>query len=185
MKSNFSVIALIVLCGVLASVPANADGIDLIPWLTRVYSPVASVPVIALLVAVLMVVNYALNLLVIGLPAVKVGPPSGRQVAISLLWLTLFGQVADRVGAFLALSVSLPIADALNLKGEGNWVVPLFGASFVFSGLAVGALAFYFLRWRWKVAKRPSWIISVASAVLTNPTWALVTWIRFDTIQSP
>jgi len=39
----------------------------------------------------------------------------------------------------------------------------------LFSGLAVGALAFYFLRRRWQIRRRTSCIIAIAAGIFTNP----------------
>jgi hypothetical protein len=45
-----------------------------------------------------MLMNYALNFVVIGLPAVKIGPATIRTVASGMVLLTLLGQGADRTG---------------------------------------------------------------------------------------
>jgi len=54
------------------------------------------------------------------------------------------------------------------------FVYSLFAANLICSGIAVGALAIWFLRKRWLVSKALSWKIALAAAVLTNPAWALL-----------
>jgi hypothetical protein len=84
------------------------------------------------LVILWMLVNYALNFVVIGLPAVKIGPAAIRTVASGMVLLTLLGQVADRLGAMLAVMAMVP----LDLEFGGlvfSWLLPRTEFSF-FSG---------------------------------------------------
>jgi hypothetical protein len=155
-----------------APAPVMADGLDVVAYLTRV-PPVGSKPGTIGIVAAMMVVNYALNFLVIGLPAIRVAFVRLHLVCTGLVVLTLLGQLADRVGALAAVLLAQPVADLLGLTGEGAWAWPLLGLNFLFSGVAVGVLAFYFLRRRWKVAGRASWVVAGAAAVFTNPAWAI------------
>ncbi|MFA6186902.1 MAG: hypothetical protein WC770_06815 [Phycisphaerae bacterium] len=151
-----------------------ADGIDVVSYLARVGSSQESMIGIVVKVVLLMMVNYALNLAVIGFPAIKIGKVKSRTVVIGLIWLTLLGQIADRLGALLATPLAGELAWILGLRGEGNWFWTLIGQNFLFSGIAVGALAFYFVRMRWCVGTGPSWAIVIAAAIITNPAWAII-----------
>jgi len=152
--------------------PAYADGIDVLPYLLRVGWAWSPAGILAGVLA-LMGVNYLLNLAIIGWPAVRWGGADLRAVARDLVALTLLGQVADRLGAVLALPLGSAIATALNLLSGGSWVWPLLAMNFILSGTAVGALALYFLRRRWRLARGTSWAIAIAAAILTNPAWAI------------
>jgi hypothetical protein len=114
-----------------------------------------------------MVANYALNFLVIGIPVLKVHSVPVRSVATDLIVLTVLGQLADRLGAILALIVLLPYTASISFF----W--PLLALNFLFSGIAVGALALYFLLGEWHVRSRAAWAIAVAAAIFTNPAWVL------------
>jgi hypothetical protein len=161
------------------ALPAYADGLDL-AYFTRIEGEHSTMGIIGLMI-LLMIANYALNFLVIGLPALKAGPTTIRSVSFGLVLLTLLGQVADRLGAILAFIVVLP--GILNPPLTNPWAFlgplaflgpwSLLCLNFLFSGIAVGGLAFYFLRRWWHVASRPAWIIAVGAAILTNPTWVL------------
>ena len=159
----------------LAYQPVYADGIDMVSYLTRV-GWAQSLPSLIGYVALLMLANYILNFLVIGLPALRAGPPRLRSVAVGLIGLTVLGQLADRLGALVAAFGADPLASALGFSGEGAWLWPLLSLNFLFSGIAVGALARYFTRRRWHVAPRTSWAISAAAAIITNPAWAFGLW---------
>jgi hypothetical protein len=159
----------------LVSPVARADAIDLVPYFTRVPGG-HSRPVVVGLVVVLMLVNYGLNVLVVGLPAFKASPASARTILLGLAWMTLWGQLADRAGAFLALLSADGLAGLLRVDGEGAWFVPVLGMNFLFSGLAVGVLALYFLRRRWQVARRTAWLTALAAGIITNPAWAIGPW---------
>ena len=160
--------------------PAMADGIHTVAYFTRIGISEDSIISIVGKVALLMLANYALNLVVIGFPAIKFGAVNGRRVAIGLVGLTLLGQIADRLGALVAGMLAGPVAGILGLSGEGFWFWPLIGLNFFFSGIAVGVLAFYFLRRRWRVGKGLSWAIAGTAAILTNPAWAMCLWFIYS-----
>jgi len=57
---------------------ARADGIDLVPYLTRINGE-HSIPALVGLIITLMMVNYLLNFLVVGWPSIRLaGVPFGR-----------------------------------------------------------------------------------------------------------
>ena len=155
---------------------ARADGIDLVPYLTRVTGEGHSPLYVVAMLLLFMATNYVLNFAVIGLPAIRLGSAPGRTVAKGLIALTLMGQIADRIGALLAAVLSVPLMFLLERSGEDAWVVPLLALNFIFSGLAVAALAFYFLRRRWGIRRGVSWIVSIAAGVLTNPMAIAILW---------
>ena len=156
---------------------ARADGIDLVPYLTRVTGEGHSPFYVAAMMLLIMATNYALNYAVIGLPAIRLGPVPVRTVAKGLIVLTLLGQIADRVGAVLAVFLAGPVADLLGLNGVASWAIPLLGLNFIFSGVAVAALAFYFLRGRWGIRGRLCWTVSIAAGLFTNPTLVAILYL--------
>ena len=157
----------------LACSPVIADGIDLVWYFTRTGNDQQSMISIFGTIALLMLANYALNFVVIGLPAIKVGAVRVRLIATGLVWLTLLGQLADRVGALIAALLSDPLAAMLGLDGMESWILLLLVLNFLFSGIAIGVLAFYFLRRRWHIGRGISWAIACVAAIVTNPAWAI------------
>jgi hypothetical protein len=159
-----------------ACLPARGDGIDLVSYFTRVGSERSAAGILGMVV-LLMAVNYILNALVIGLPAIKAGPSDWRSVGAGLVTLTLLGQVADRLGALPAVLLAGLLAWAFDLTELGTFASLLLGLNFVLSGIAVGALAFFFLTRRWHVETRTAQVISASAGVLTNPAWAMGLWL--------
>src|ERR1700690_4199092 len=153
--------------------PAHADNFDVGWFFTRVggwrESPVRAIVMLGLL----MLANYVLNVIVIGLPAYKMGAPL-RKVTWDLGGLTILGQVCDRAGALLGGLVG--VLAAFQVSGEeglGRMVGVGILSSFVLSGTAVGLLTYYYLRKRWKLVGGWTTVVAIASAVLTNPAWAM------------
>ena len=155
----------------------RADGIDLVPYFSRVNYH-GSVEGVIFLVALLMAVNYGLNFVFIGFPAMRLGRIPPRAMASDLVLLTVAGQLADRLGAFLATFAAEPVADLLHLHGEGAWAGPLIFLNFVLSGLAIAVLTLFFCWRRWHLAWRWTLLVMLLAAVFTNPAYALFSgWI--------
>ena len=140
---------------VLLATPAYADGIDIGAIFTGVDSKLPAGEMTRL-ICLLMLLNYALNFAVIGIPAVRVGPTSVWWTSLDLIWLTLLAQIADRAGSLLALAAAFVTSIPLSfLIGGGEaglavfaWLILLF--SLFFCGYFVWVLAFHFLRKRWQ-----------------------------------
>ena len=177
MKSPWIIFVAVVSVIIASSVaPAQADGVDIVPYLTRVGWAQSTLGIIASVLG-LMVINYVLNLVVIGWPAIHFGHIDIGRVTRGLVALTLLGQVADRLGALLASPITvLTLVVTHHTEGEGVWFLPLLAFNFVLSGIAILMLVLYFLRRRWHVARGLSWSIGLAAAVLTNPAWAIASW---------
>ena len=154
---------------------ASADGIDLVPYFTRVgfHNSVPSVPVVCILILLFMTFNYLLNFIFIGFPAMRLGNVNTRIVTRDLIFLTIAGQIADRLGAILAAFSAGPLTYLLNLKGEDVWVIPLLILNFFFSGVAIAVLAFFFCRRKWKLPLKISLIIVTFAAIFTNPAYVI------------
>jgi len=169
-KKTASVAAIV--WSLLGCAVARADGIDLVPYLTRVNGE-HSIAALVGLITTMMMVNYLLNLLVIGWPSIRLaGVPFGRA-AKGLVGFTFLAQVADRIGALCAGFLAGPLAAFFMPEGEGAWVIPLLVLNFLLSGLAVAALTLYLVGRRWRVTGGTKWGIVLSAAVLTNPAWAL------------
>ncbi len=151
-----------------------SGGVD-ISYLTRVQGSKTVLHIVSGVVF-FVVANYLLNLLVVGLPASRLGPTALPSVAIGLVWLTILGQVFDRISAVLAGFGAAPLARAVGASGDGAWWLSLLALNWVLSGLGVVALAFLFLRRRWGVTKRASWVLALTAGVFTNPAWAFALW---------
>jgi hypothetical protein len=162
------------------STVARADGIDIVPFLTRVGGwrdhPLTSVA----LVVGLMLVNYLVNVAVIGIPSAKTSQTKLRVFARDLIGFTLLAQIADRLAAIAGLLVGLFIIDLIGISGEqGLLKGALLGLAlnFVFAGLAIGFLALWYVRRRWGISKRPARIIAIAAGVITNPAWLMAAYL--------
>jgi len=152
---------------------ARADGVDIVPYLTRVGGGGSVFRVVASVI-LLMLVNYALNFLVVGWPALRYGTAGRGLVARGLVWFTILGQVADRLGAILAGLAAGLVSELPAFRGEGGWVIPLLAFNFIFSGLAVAVLSLWFLRRRWGVPRLPRFAVAAIAGVITNPAWMLL-----------
>ncbi|HXU36778.1 MAG TPA: hypothetical protein VN937_10485 [Blastocatellia bacterium] len=164
---------------VFLSTNARADGIDLVPFLTRVggwrVHPVVSVG----LVIGLMLVNYLVNLAVIAVPAARVSEIKFRTLARDLIGFTFLAQIADRVAAVAGLFIGLFIIDRSGVHGEEGLLKGFLvgiALNFVFAGVAIGFLAFRYLGHRWGILKRPAIVIAIAAGVFTNPAWLMAVY---------
>lgn len=170
MRINLRFTFLICLLG-FPPIAAHADGIDLVPYFTRVFYYDGSTLVVCALMLLFMGINYVLNFIFIGFPAMRFGDINFQRMARDLIFLTLGGQIADRVGAFLATFGTSVATALLRLNGEGAWVGPLVILNFVFAGLAIAILTLVFCRQRWHLPWKPSFIVMGLAAVFTNPSY--------------
>lgn len=163
----------------LVGTTARADGIDVIPFMFRVWGVHPAIAV-ALVVAA-MLVNYLLNVVVIGLPAARAAHTAPGKFARDLIGFTFLAQIADRFGAFATLMLGFFLVWMLGIQGEAGLArAALFGIvlNFIFSGLAIGFLAQWYLTRRWGIQKHNALVIAVAAAVITNPVWlAVYLWL--------
>jgi hypothetical protein len=161
---------------VVLSSSARADGLNS-SYFVRFNSDEHSWSYCVVVLTLIMLANYALNFAVIGMPAIVRASAPVRTVALGLIALTIFGQLADRIGAFAAIFVSMPIYGALSAlfpsQSHGldspDFFYSLIGANLLCSGISVGLLALFFLRRRWEIPKPLSWKIALAAAIFTNP----------------
>jgi hypothetical protein len=163
----------------LISFDARADGIDIAWFLTRVGGWQRSPGRAVILVFVLAAVDYALNWIVIGLSAKKMGAPF-RRVSSDLVGLTVLGQVADRLGmvlcSFGAIGLTLLLERAHLVKGDlGLLVLVTVLFDFVISGTFVYFLVRYYVCRRWTRTRKAGVIIGLLAAIFTNPAWAVAT----------
>jgi hypothetical protein len=164
-----TIVVAIILFGTNTS--AYADAIDILAYVTRVNMENRSILSIFALVLCLAVINYAMNCLFIGIPAIKWCKANPKQVFLGLIILTILGQLADRIGAYIAIFLAVPTAHILKLQGEGSWVIPLIAYNFIFSGLSISFIVYYFLSKRWGTSGKCNWLIPIFAAIVTNPAW--------------
>jgi hypothetical protein len=157
---------------------ANADGIDLVAYFSRV--PTDDIRTALFVGLVLMIANYILNYIVVGSFVAGRTSLGTQQIALSLVSLTILGQVADRIGAVIAGISAGPVSNLLGISGEGGWFLPLLGLNFIFSGIMVGMLVYTFGRRKWNLAKNQSRAAAFLAAVLTNPAWAIGLWFIYE-----
>jgi hypothetical protein len=154
---------------------ARADGLDVTTYLSRVPGWHRAPLQALFLLCVLMALNYLLNLLVLGVPAIKMGAKAG-SVALGLVTFTLLGQVADRIGAVVGPLVGGAIVWALHVGGRkslGYGFSIGFFLNFILSGVVIGLLAQWYLRRRWALEGHRVAVLSVITGVLTNPLWGV------------
>jgi hypothetical protein len=163
----------------LALFPASvrADGIDLVSYFSRVGYH-SSVPAVVVLVIVFMAINYGLNFIFIGLPAMCFGKISRPVMARDLVLLTIAGQMADRLGALVAAFTAEPIAEALHLQGEAAWAGPLVFLNLGLSAVAIAFVVLFFCRRRWHLAFKWTALVMLLAVVFTNPVYGFfLGWI--------
>ena len=128
------------------------------------------------LLSVLLLINYAVNLAVLGVPALSSGVPIARS-AKDLIGFTLIAQVADRLG--VVAGFALATALGFLFKGEAGlalWVLTGLILNFVMCGVAIGFLAYHYLKRRWAVPTPKSRWVALAAGFVTNPSWVMATW---------
>lgn len=187
---RFFTLAIVVALVLVTPASASADGIDIVWLLTRVGGSRMHPALSAAMFVGLLIVNYVLNLVVLGMPAARFLQIKLGTLTKDLAAFTLLAQIADRacaVGAFLLSSSIIGLAD---LGGEQEVIVSLLGGvclNFIFSGLAVGLLALWYLTRRWRVARRRAITIAVWTAVITNPAWVMMIpmFIFLASVRSP
>lgn len=150
---------------------ANADGIDVAQFLMhtkRSYSSNA----IAGMFLLSMTINYALNLIVIGLPARKYFKLTNRRAAVDTIWITVLGQATDRIGAILGLIISALISGTIGLNSLDEvgkvayYVIP------VVTWAVISGSIWIFAKFFWKINGYKVGLISLLAGILTNPVWA-------------
>jgi hypothetical protein len=150
-----------------------ADSIDIAAYLTRVNTKGHSLLAIGGLILLLLAIDYLWNLLIIGLSAMRVCAASRAKILIGLIIVTLLGQVADRLGAFLAAITAGPVVRGLLRLGAEGWALYWLVGNIIFSGIAIALLVWFFVRKRWLGSKRAALILAIVAAFLANPAIAL------------
>lgn len=162
-----------VYCQLLPST-AMADGIDG-GWLLTRIGGWDRKPLFALLLFVgLMIVNYGLNLVVVGLPAAHAGNRPRFWFGKDLIWYTVLAQVVDRLGFILSLTVGTAVAALFNSKIEvalSHGILGGLAFNFILSGLGIVMLSEFLVKVRWRVAPRSARRIAIRAGIFTNPTW--------------
>jgi len=170
-------LAVFVTLGLITPTSASADGIDIIWLLTRVGGPRVHPALLSAMIVGLMIVNYLLNFLVLGLPAARFLQIKAGIFKKDLATFTLLAQIADRGSAVGAFFLSFLIIGFTGLGGEQHLqagaLVGMF-LNLIISGIAVGLLAVWYLRRRWGVARRKATSIAMWTALVTNPAWIMI-----------
>lgn len=166
----------------LAPLAARADGIDVVWLVTRVGGWSAHPILSAVIMIGLMLINYLLNVVVIGMPSARSLHIKLGALLRDLAVFTLLAQTADRVGAVTGFLISFFFIDRAGLGAEQALKVgSLLGVAlnFILSGLGVGLLALWYLRRRWGVEKRRAMAIMAGAVLITNPAWVMLPWFIF------
>jgi hypothetical protein len=120
--------------------------------------------------------DYALNVVVVALPASRYGVPLAMSARDTVVF-TLIAQVADRIGMALGIAivigVRLVMPGVMTMAALGATTPYMLALNFMTSGALVWLLARHYLVQRWNVPYRRASTIAIAAAVLTNPAWAI------------
>jgi hypothetical protein len=119
----------------------------------------------------LLAFDYARCFLVVGWPAIAWTTHRIREMALEMLWLTLWSQLAERISAWVAGLFAAPAAPLRGLPGEPGFREDPFVIHFVIGGVLVGILIWYFARRRWGLSNGAAWTLTLASGFLTNPVF--------------
>jgi hypothetical protein len=182
-KARWPVAVVATVACVLASADARADGIDIAWFVTRVGGWKVAPGRAALLVLMLAAINYAINAVVIGIPAYRAGV-SGSKICRELVGLTVLGQIADRLGLVASAAAVAVIGVAVEslfhttvrgVRDLGTFALVTVALNFLTSGVLIGLLVRHYVCRRWSQPRRKGLAIALAAAVLTNPAWAVAT----------
>ena len=148
-QSRRFLIALGIVAVLVLAVPksASADGIDVLWLLSRVGGWRAHPILSAGILVGLMLINFLLNMLVLGIPTARSLHIQTSKLATDIAAFTLAAQVADRACAIAAFLLSYFIIGAHVGGEEEIKQVIRFGIvlNFIFSGLAVFFIAYWYL----------------------------------------
>jgi hypothetical protein len=173
----FTPLAIVVALVLVTPTSASADGVDIVWLITRVVGSRMHPALAAAMVVGLLIVNYVLNLVVLGMPAARFLQIKVGTLTKDLAGFTLLAQIADRACAVGTFFLSYFIIGLADIGGEQEVLAGIrlgIYLNFIFSGLAVGLLALWYLRRRWGVERRRARAIAVWTAVITNPAWAMM-----------
>jgi hypothetical protein len=163
--------------GLLVPSIARADGID-VDWLLTRSAGWERHPIRALvLMVILMLVNYGLNYLVIGLPAAKALQRQPSSLTRGLVWYTLLAQGIDRIAFVISIVIGMMLASTVGIRGEavlGLGAMIGLGLNFIIAGAGIGGLALATMTKRWKVPAKPAQTIAIRAGILTNPSWIIM-----------
>ncbi|MGO9094808.1 MAG: hypothetical protein ACLQGV_06250 [Bryobacteraceae bacterium] len=155
-----------------ASRSAFADVIDEVGYLTRVNARGHSVEEVCGLVLALAAINYVWNLLVIGLPCLRLCAVGRKRLLLDVGLITVLGQAADRLGAVISYALARLLASLLSFSLDG-FVLLVVLANFVCSGAAIGCLVWFFVRKKWGGSSRAALVMAIVAAIATNPMLGL------------
>ncbi len=173
-------LAILAVLLLLAEGTAIADGIDVLWLMTRIGGWETHPILSGAIMIGLMLVNYVLNVVIVGIPAARLLHIKIGSLLRDLVVFTLLAQISDRVGAVTGFLLSFLFVDLAGFGGEQAIKFGLVGGvalNFILSGLGVGLLALWYLRRRWGVEGRGVKAIVTAAALITNPGWVMIPWI--------
>jgi hypothetical protein len=164
---------------------ARADGFD-VGWLLTRASGWERHPVRALtLMVVLMLVNYGLNFLVIGVPASKASQRRSSSLATGLIWYTFLAQGIDRMAFTMSIMMGMMLASMFEIQGEavlGVGATIGLGLNFIVAGTGIGGLALAMMTGRWDVPAKSARKIAISAAILTNPGWIIMLSVLIERV---
>jgi hypothetical protein len=134
----------------------------------------SNVFVVLVAIVAMLLVDFALNGLVVGWAAKRWSGLDKRTLIADLIRLTLLGQVADRAGAVLGLILGALTDPLYPHHGEASYFVPFLVANFVCTSIFIFGLVGWFARARWKLSWKRTCVLGTLAAIFTNPIWALV-----------
>jgi hypothetical protein len=155
---------------------AFADTVDIVWFIARVGDK-KNIPYTLFLVFVLAAANYLLNLIIIGVPVLRKGVVPKSKIFLSLIPLTVMGQVVDRLGIIIGVAF-LPVLKIFGLPSEGLGpaISHTIYVNFISSGILFGFLVFYFLKKIWGLSGKDSRPIAIVSAIIANPALSMALW---------
>jgi len=153
---------------------AAADGFDVAWFVTRVPGSFGTMRGV-LLAGLLLLLDYALNILVIAWPAAATGVPF-KMAARELIGFTVFAQIADRLGmcvcVVLVLVAEVVAPGRTTMASIAAGVPYMLVLNFLTSGAFIWFLSYTYLV-GWSVGERRARWIASSAALLTNPAWAI------------
>jgi hypothetical protein len=158
-------IGLLVVLLALASRAAFADGIDIPDYVSRFGTSNHSTAEICGLVLALAATDYLWNLLVIGLPCLRICAIRRERLLFDIGLITVLEQVVDRLG----LVAVRPIGDLLGVDIWSCWSWVLILGILFCSGAANGSFVWFFVRKEWGGSRRAALAMAIGAVIATNP----------------
>jgi len=124
---------------------------------------------VAIRLITFILLNYVLNMIAVGVPAVYSTSVRQGRIAVDLIWFTMARQVIAYIGGVLAVGSSGFVAGVLQSEASGvSTTATVVAMNVILYGSSIGCLAYYFCRTRWRMIAGRSYLTAVVAGLVAS-----------------